>query len=273
MKKPGQKTGGHTLMHLKNKTLSVFGILLFSVAVFMLAGCASQRDFTNLKTELDALKARNDKLEKDLGTISSDKAQSLKNQASIQSQFNDLQTQIREIQGKIEELSAAPKGDVTKIRELEARIKVLEDSIKGQVSAASSKSQYDAALEKYRAGKNLEALKAFDAYVANNPNGDLIDNASFWAGECLFAEGNFEAAMDRYDMVLKNYPKSPKVPDCLYKEGVALIELGDNEAGRLSLEKVVKTYPDTEAAKKAKAKLGEKAASKSSQAKKVKKKK
>jgi tol-pal system protein YbgF len=259
-------------MRLKNKTLSVFGIILFSITVFMLAGCASQRDFTNLKTELDALNARNDKLEKDLGTISSDKAQSLKNQASIQSQFNDLQTQIREIQGKIEELSASPKADVTKLRDIETRVMVLEGSMKGQAAAASSKSQYDAALEKYRAGKNLEALKAFDAYIANNPNGDLIDNASFWAGECLFAEGNFEAAMDRYDIVIKNYPKSPKVPDCLYKEGIALIELGDTEAGRLSLEKVVKAYPETEAAKKAKAKLNEKAASKPAQAKKSKKK-
>jgi outer membrane murein-binding lipoprotein Lpp len=82
------------LKHLKNKTLSVFGILLFSAAVFMLAGCASQRDFINIKTELDALKVRNDKLEKNLGTIGNDKSQALKNQAAIQAQFSDLQTQI-----------------------------------------------------------------------------------------------------------------------------------------------------------------------------------
>lgn len=251
-------------MHLKNKTLSVFGILLFSVAVFMIAGCASQRDFINLKTELDALKVSNDKLEKNLGTIGNDKAQALKNQATIQAQFSDLQTQIREIQGKIEELSAAPN--------MEARIKVLEDSMKGQIAATSTKSQYDAAMEKFRAGKNLEALKAFDAYIANNPNGDLIDNANFWAGECLFAEGNFESAMDRYDVVIKNHPKSPKVPDCIYKEGLALIELGDAEAGHLSLKKVINEYPDSEAAKKAKVKMGEKVPPKQAPAK-IKKKK
>jgi tol-pal system protein YbgF len=251
-------------MHLKSKTLSVSGIILFLIAVFMLAGCASQRDFVNLKTELDALKVRNDKLEKDVGTISNDKAQALKNQAAIQTQFNDLQTQMREIQGKIEELSAAPN--------LEARIKILEDSLKGQASVTSSKSQYDAAMEKFKAGKNLEALKSFDSYIANNPNGDLVDNANFWAGECLFAEGNFEAAMDRYDVVLKNYPKSPKVPDCLYKEGIALIELGDSEAGHLSLKKVINEYPDSDAAKKAKVKMGEKVSPKQAQAKNKKKK-
>lgn len=249
-------------MHLKNKTLSVSGILLFTVAVFMLVGCASQRDFTNLKTELDAVKASNDKLVKDLGTISNDKAQALKNQAAIQVQFNDLQTQIREIQGRIEELSATPKTDVTKINLLEARIKVLEDSMKGQTISASSKSQYNLAIDKFNAGKFLDSLKAFDAYIASNPNGDLVDNANFWSGECLFAEGNFEAAMDRYDVVLKNYPKSPKVPDCLYKEGIALIELGDAEAGRLSLKKVINEYPDSEAAKKAKIKMGEKTSAK-----------
>jgi tol-pal system protein YbgF len=249
-------------MHLKNKTLSAPGILLFLVTLFMLVGCASQRDFTNLKTELDAVKASNDKLVKDLGTISSDKAQALKNQAAIQAQFNDLQTQIREIQGRIEELSATPKTDITMVSALEARIKVLEDSMKGQAASASARSQYNLAIDKFNAGKFLDALKAFDAYIAANPNGDLVDNANFWAGECLFAEGNFEAAMDRYDVVLKNYPKSPKVPDCLYKEGLALIELGDAEAGRLSLKKVINDYPDSEAAKKAKVKMGEKASAK-----------
>ena len=231
----------------------------------MIAGCASQRDFINVKTELDALKTRNEKLEKDLGSISNDKAQALKNQAAIQAQFSDLQTQVREIRGKIEELSAAPN--------MEARVKALEDSMKGQVTSTSSKSQYDAAMEKLKAGKNLDALKAFDAYIASNPNGDLIDNANFWAGECLFAEGNFEAAMDRYDVVIRNYPKSPKVPDCLYKEGIALIELGDAEAGSLSLKKVINEYPDSEAAKKAKVKMGEKVSPKPAQTKKTKKKK
>jgi tol-pal system protein YbgF len=250
-------------MHLKNKTLSALGIFLFSLAAFLFYGCASQRDFTNLKTELDALKISNDKLGKDLGTISNDKSQALKNQAAIQAKFNDLQTQIREIQGKIEELSAAPN--------MEARIRALEDQLKGQTAVASSKSQYDVAMEKFRAGKNLDALKAFDAYIASNPNGDLVDNANFWAGECLFAEGNFEAAMDRYDVVLKNFPKSPKVPDCLYKEGIALIELGDAEAGKLSLKKVINEYPDSDAAKKAKAKMGEKASPKQAQTTKKKK--
>lgn len=258
----GVKTGGHTLMQVKNKSLSAFGILLFCTIAFMFAGCASQRDFNNLKTELDALKARNDKLEKDIGTISSDKSQALKNQAAIQAQFNDLQTQIRDIQGRIEEMSAAPKTDTTKVRDMEARIKALEDMNKGQAVAASSKNLYNTGIDKFNAGKFLEALKIFDSYVADNPNGDLVDNSSFWAGECLFMEGNYEAAMDRYDIVLKNYPKSPKVPDCLYKEGLALIELGDSEAGRLSLEKVVRTYPDTEAARKARIKLGEKQSSK-----------
>jgi len=249
-------------MHLKNKKLSVTVILLISVAVLMLAGCASQRDFTNLKTELDAVKVSNDKLVKDIGTISSDKTQALKNQAAIQAQFNDLQTQIREIQGRIEELSATPKTDITKINVLEARVKALEDSMKGQAVSASARSQYNMAIDKFNAGKFLEALKAFDAYIAANPNGDLVDNANFWAGECLFMEGNFESAIDRYDVVLKNYPKSPKVPDCLYKEGLALSELGDSDAGRLSLKKDINEYPDSDASKKSKVKIVEKSSAK-----------
>jgi tol-pal system protein YbgF len=248
------------------------GTIFFLYLCLVLSGCASQKDFNGVKTELDSLKVKNDNLEKQLKVLGTDKSQTLKNQAAIQSQFNELQTQIRELQGKIEELSATPKADVTKINELDLRVKTLEDILKGQVAGAAGKSQYEAAMDKYKEGKYLEALKAFDAYISKNPNGDLIDNANFWAGECLFAEGNYESAIDRYDVVLKDNPKSPKVPDCLYKEGLALIELGDSEAGNLSLKKVINEYPDSEAAKKARAKLGDKPASKKAPKKAAKKK-
>jgi len=232
------------------------------LSIIFTSGCASQKEFMGLKTEVDALKIKNDQLEKTIGTISSDKSQALKNQASIQAQNSDLQSQIRDLQGKIEEMSAVPRTDLAKLSDLEKRVKLLEDSLKTSIQGTASKSQYEAAMEKFKSGKYLEALKAFDAYIAGNPRGDLADNANFWAGECLFAEGNYESAIDRYDVVLKNFPKSSKVPDSLYKQGAALMELGDREAGNLLFKKVINEYPDSEAAKKAKSKLTSKPAKK-----------
>jgi tol-pal system protein YbgF len=231
----------------------------------IVTGCASQQDLNTLKFELNALQTKTVRLEqtqKEIaqkqGTGEKQKEQFLTQQADMQAQFTELQTQILSLQGKLEELAAAPKVDG---RDLEARIKALEDaqsSGKGQDAALQAdavKSQYEMGLDRFKAGKYDEALKAFDAYLAQGEDKTLVGNANFWAGESLSAMGKYEDAILRYDVVIKQYPKNNKMPDCLYKQGMAFIQLGDKEAGNLLLRRVAKDFPDSEPGKKAKKQL------------------
>ncbi|MEN6475739.1 MAG: tol-pal system protein YbgF [Syntrophaceae bacterium] len=239
---------------------------LITVAI-ILTGCASQQDLNTLKFELNALQTKEARLEqtqKDLmqkqGAGDKQKEQFLTQQADMQAQFTELQTQILSLQGKLEEMAAAPKIDG---RDLEARVKALEDALsagaKTQDAAAAqavtAKSQYDVGLERFKAGKYDEALKAFDSYLAQGSDQTLAGNANFWAGESLAASGKYEDAILRYDVVIKQYPKSNKMPDALYKQGIAFIQLGDKEAGNLLLRRVAKDFPDSEPGKKAKKQL------------------
>lgn len=241
-----------------------FGFLVVGSLIF--TGCASQQDLNSLKFELNALEtkaaqieqAQKDQQQKQ-GLKDKQRDQYLSQQADMQAQFTEFQTQLLSLQGKLEELSAAPKTDS---RDLEARVKVLEEALrasKGQETAAaqasSAKSQYDIGLERFKAGKYDEALKAFDAYLTQSSDQTLVDNANFWAGESLFALAKYEDAILRYDVVIKKYPKSAKIPDALYKQGMAFLQLGDKEAGNLLLRRVVKDFPDSEPAKKAKKQL------------------
>jgi len=238
----------------------------FITVGIVLTGCASQQDLNSLKFELNALQTRLARLEQTQkgleqkqGAGDKQKEQFLTQQADMQAQFTELQTQILSLQGKLEEMAAAPKVDG---RDLEARIKALEDAQSGgkvQETAAgqavTAKSQYDIGLERFKAGKYDEALKAFDAYIAHATDPTLVDNAYFWAGESLFAMGKHEDAILRYDVVIKQYPKSDKLPDALYRQGMAFIQLGDKEAGNLLLRRVAKDFPDSEPGKKAKKQL------------------
>jgi len=232
--------------------------------LLVLTGCASQQDVNNLKFELNALQtktARLEQIQKDLlqrqGAGDKQKEQFLIQQADMQAQFTELQTQILSLQGKLEELAAAPKADS---RDLEARVKILEALMTGGQGQDASppagvKSQYDVGLERFKAGKYDEAIKAFDAYIAQGSDQALAGNAYFWAGESFAATGRYEDAILRYDVVIKQYPKSVKLPDALYKQGIAFIQLGDKEAGNLLLRRVAKDFPDSEPGKKAKKQL------------------
>jgi len=235
-----------------------------TVAV-ILTGCASQQDLNTLKFELNALQAKVDRLEQGQrgleqkqGAGEKQKEQFLSQQADMQAQFTELQTQILSLQGKLEEMAAAPKVDG---RDLEARIKTLEDALSGgkvqeaAAGQAAAKSPYDIGIERFKAGKYDEALKAFDAYIAHATDPTLVDNAYFWAGESLFAMGRHEDAILRYDVVIKQYPKSDKMPDALYRQGMAFVQLGDKEAGNLLLRRVAKDFPESEPGKKAKKQL------------------
>jgi tol-pal system protein YbgF len=245
------------------KSMKRIGILI----IFLLPlGCASQQDLNTLKFELNTLETRQSKIEqaqkeqeKKISDKEKMKEQFLSQQADMQAQYTELQTQMLSFQGKLEELSASPRVD---FKDLETRVKALEDAlqtIKGQqaqvAAVATAKSQYDMGLEKFKAGKFDEALKAFETYLANNPEESLADNAHFWAGEALYSQGKYEDAILRYDVIIKHYPKSDKLPDALYKQGMAFIQLGDKEAGNLLLRRLVKDFPDSEPGKKAKKQL------------------
>ena len=57
-------------------------------------------------------------------------------------------------------------------------------------------------------------------------------------------------------LLITNYPTSPKVPDALLNVASAQSDLNDNAAARRTLEELIQKYPQSEAALKAKQRLG-----------------
>jgi tol-pal system protein YbgF len=228
--------------------------------LLVLAGCASQRDFDNLKFQVDALQTRLVMME----TKNAEKQriidQALKQQAELQNRYAELQTQLSTTQGSIDQLSASAGltpggGGESRISILEKDVQTLKDLIQPKgpsTPAPSPKSLYDSALEKYKTGMYDEAVQEFKTYLAQNPDPKLTDNAYFWMGESLYALGRYEDAILSYDTVVKKFKDSDKLPEALYKEGLAFLKMGDNETGTLILEQVVKEYPKTDSAQKAK---------------------
>ncbi len=225
-------------------------IPILVICVF-LAGCATQQDLNALKWETEALKTRVTKAEDKLKEKERLTAQGLGQQAELIANYNELKEQLASISGSVEEFKVSSRG----IKE--ERLAAMEKDIREmkallEASRQPVKSHFEAGLEKFRAGRFPEAMADMKSYLASSPDPSLADDAHFWIGESLYAQGKYEDAVLQYDTVSKKFPKGDKVPDALLKQGMSFYKMEDSETGNLVLERLVHGYPNTDAAARAK---------------------
>lgn len=121
---------------------------------------------------------------------------------------------------------------------------------------ASPREAYKAALDKLRTDKEPQsALRLFDAFLESHADSSLVDNATYWRGECLFVLARYEEAIDTMQQLVRRYPRSNKAPHALLRSGESWLALGDKDKGLKSLRRVIDRHPTSEAARRARARL------------------
>lgn len=124
-------------------------------------------------------------------------------------------------------------------------------------SAPSADLLYSNGLRDLNGKKYDLAAQEFGDYLKFYGTTDLASNAQFYLGEILFAQQQYQQAIDAYSKVIGNYPKSFKIAPAHLKRALALITLGERSSGVSELRMVVKSYPGTDEERRAKAKLQE----------------
>jgi tol-pal system protein YbgF len=108
------------------------------------------------------------------------------------------------------------------------------------------------------ARKNYDlSIQGFQEYLRLYRDTDLADNAQYWIGECLQAQGKYEDAVTAFNALLRDFTDSEKIPDARYKKGVALEALGRKSQAVLEYRFVVERFPNSPAARLAREKLGQ----------------
>jgi tol-pal system protein YbgF len=108
------------------------------------------------------------------------------------------------------------------------------------------------------ARKNYDlSIQGFQEYLRLYRDTDLADNAQYWIGECLQAQGKYEDAVTAFNALLRDFTDSDKIPDARYKKGVALEALGRRSQAILEYRFVVERFPNSPAARLAREKLGQ----------------
>ncbi len=78
----------------------------------------------------------------------------------------------------------------------------------------------------------------------------------YWAGNAQYAQRDFRGAIATQRQLIATYPDSQKVPDALLNIASCQVELGDTGGARRTLEEIVAKYPTSEAAGKARQRIG-----------------
>ena len=107
----------------------------------------------------------------------------------------------------------------------------------------------------YSANDFPAAVRAFDAFLKQNPRSDYAPNALYWIGECHYSMDDFAKARAIFVKVGETYPASSKAPDALLKLGYTLLALNEKEKAAALFEKVLRLYPGHPVALKARERL------------------
>lgn len=262
--------------------------ILISVILFLMSGCALQRDIITLEDRIFSLE-RYKREQQDM-RATSDKNQQ-ETQKGLRSKYADLKlsvNQIREdmnmLNGKFEEVDYYLNNQKGVERDLAGGLQEIKDTISsmtdrlvrleqymgfepsenfktpGDLKPAGDKKftereLYDLAKQALDKGKTDAAREGFQTFLKKYPKSKNADNAQFWIGEIFYREKWYEKAILEYQKVIENYPKGNKVPAAYLKQGFSFQNLGEKANARLILKELISKYPNSKEAESAKKKI------------------
>lgn len=104
---------------------------------------------------------------------------------------------------------------------------------------------YDQATSDLTQGRYPMALTGYREYLRRFPDTDLADNAQYGAGECFFAQAQFDSALVEYARVGARWGGGDRAPAALYKLGLCQERLGRAADARKTFEDLVKRFPQS----------------------------
>ena len=144
--------------------------------------------------------------------------------------------------------------------DIDTRMRRFEQAFQEKIAgpereAQKEKEAYEAALNQFKVGNFQASIAAFQTFVVNYPNSQLVPSAQYWIGNAYYATRDYRVAILTQQKLVASWPDNPKAPDALLNIASAQAELGDQKAARETLGMLLKRYPASPAAEQAKQRL------------------
>ena len=135
------------------------------------------------------------------------------------------------------------------------KIDVVDENLPLLVDKNIEIDEFSEAKALLRATKYKEAFVAFDRFVINYPNSELIAEAKYNLGYSQFTLKNYKAAIKTYTKISKLHPESSILPEALYGIANCQIQLTRITKAKKTLRNLIKKFPNAEIIPSAKRRL------------------
>ncbi|HEU0265378.1 MAG TPA: tetratricopeptide repeat protein [Geobacterales bacterium] len=257
--------------------------LLFTL---LFAGCASQKDLNFVVSDMDELKSRLFKAEKELVSLKSETKGSVegslsqihadiaalrRSSADLQANQDSLRLDQQSTAGKMDDLKLAsqrPAENLALLRdEVRQRLTAIEDRLtkmekelanqgseraKVPPTAKSPEELYQEGVELVHKGETVKGRELLTDFLDHNPRHDQASTARFWIAEANFADKNYDQAILDYQEVISAKGSKEKVPAAMLKQGMAFQKINDQKSAAFIWKRLVEGFPKAPEAKKAK---------------------
>lgn len=104
---------------------------------------------------------------------------------------------------------------------------------------------YAVACALYNLGRHAEAIKAFEAYVAQYPESKFADEAGFRIGSAQQQLEEYEPAVAAYQKLRSAYPRSAYAEDALYQIGIIRLIQEQSALAAAAFQDFLNLYPES----------------------------
>ena len=266
----------------KNSRLAVRSALLVMLVPLALTGCVgalfrqpvnvevTRQEVETLRKQqaevLALLRDLRSQMEEQSGAVAALRADTNSQLRDLEERLQVLQSQLEEQGMVVERLQRrpAPPPPVQVDTAAVAASTALGDTVNAArrrpepeepIPPAGEGELYDAAYRDYSRGNYQLAISGFQEFLRYYPQSDRADNAQYWIGECRFALGDLDEAVQEFLKVRDMYPDGNKVAAATLKIGYAFLRKGDQATARRYFETVKREFPGSDEARLAEDKL------------------
>lgn len=227
-----------------------FGLLLFSFPAILWAQSNEER-LLRLEQRMQSLSEivlRLDQLQREVRQLRGELEQQNYSLEQLRQQQRDL---YLDLDSRLSGQVVNPDSIATEItdqpvEQMNAQADPIETIIAvSSQPTASEQESYQQAFQLLTAGRYAEAIRAFQTFLIQFPQGSFADNAQYWLGEASYVSRDFATALTEFDKVLTKYPTSSKAPGALLKTGYIHYEQQHWQQARQILTQLSRQYPDT----------------------------
>lgn len=230
------------------------------VALLTVSGCATKKDVRTLQLELQAMRAQQDSLYREILRQNLLLADSVRGGAELirttRAQLSNQIRQLNDVAVSLQQLLGLTQQQILQLRErADAAQPVAPPVAQPSPSAESAEELYRTGATKLQEKSAAAARLVFEQFLTQYADHERAPDAQMGIGESWVLDEDLAAAVQAFERVAEAYPTSGRAPEALYRAGQLSEDRRRLDDARAFYRRIVQRYANSPSARLAQQRL------------------